>query len=186
MVAAMPKRPSELINGGDVGQVSQQPQLQQSQRSSGWAGLLVAILAGWLIFTVVSRMDWNGGDRKQDDHHEQKDDDGKKQDGKKVVAKPAYLVIVTERIDTVDTSLAIDRIAKFCIDQKAAGVDLEYRNPDKDDDSEPVKKLIAHAAAKNIPPPFVLFKNKDKELLGVIKLPPADATDAQIMEVFKQ
>ena len=185
MVRPMPKRPSELINGSE----SSLPQQQQPRTTtSGWAGLLVVLLAGWLIFSVVSRMDWGGG--KQDDHHEQKDDDkkqdDKKQDGnKKLAAKPGYLIIVTERIDTVDTSLAIDRISKFCADQKAAGVNLEHRNPDKDDDSEPVKKMIAHAAAKNIPPPFVLFKNEDKQLMGVIKLPPADATDAQILEVFR-
>ncbi len=47
--------------------------------------------------------------------------------------------------------------------------------------------MIQYAKGKGIDPPFLLFKSKeDNQLRGVIKLPPANATDAQILEVFKQ
>lgn len=185
----MPKKPSELINGA-----SQSPTAASTSSGggSGWLSLVVMLLAGWLIFSAVSRIDWDGGDRKQDDHHEQKDDDkkqdDKKQDDKKqsVAALPGYLHIVRERIDTVDANESVTRIADFVAKQKQQQVDIDWRDSDKDDPSDAVQKMVQHAKSKGVDPPFLLYKSKDgNQLRGVIKLPPASATDAQILEVFK-
>lgn len=145
--------------------------------------LIVVVLACVLGYMVLSK---NGdGDRKEDDHHEQKHDDKKKQDDKrqdKIVAKPGYLHIVRERIDDVAANESVTRVAQFAA--KHEGV--QWRDTDKDDPSDAVQNLIAHAKSKGIDPPFVLFKSKEGNQLGnVIKLPPASVTDADLMEVFK-
>lgn len=178
----MPKKPSELINGPVVEQSrpeQSQPKVQPTfavGRPNIFATLVVMLLAGWLVYTIVNRIDW-GGDRKEDDHGQQ---DDKKHD--KVVIKPGYLHIVRERIDTVEATESVARIAEFAKKQ----TDVQWRDTDKDDTSDAVVKMIDHAKSKGIDPPFLLFKTKeDNQLRGVIKLPPANATDAQIMEVFK-
>lgn len=179
----MPKKPSELINGPAIEPQPSQPQpsVQPAQpttstnRPSVLATLVVMLLAGWLVYMIANRIDW-GGDRKED-HHGQ---DDKKHD--KVVIKPGYLHIVRERIDTVEATESVARIAEFAKKQ----TDVQWRDSDKDDTSDAVVKMIAHAKSKGVDPPFLLFKSKeDNQLRGVIKLPPANATDTQIMEVFK-
>jgi hypothetical protein len=189
----MPKKPSELINGGGV-LPSSPAQPASTPGGNGLSALLVVALACVLGYLTLTRIDWDGGDRKQDDHHEQKDDDHKKQDDKNqddkkqsVAALPGYLHIVRERIDTVDANESVARVADFVAKQKQQQVELEWRDSDKDDPSEPVQKMVQHAKSKGIDPPFLLYKSKDgNQLRGVIKLPPSSATDAQILEVFKQ
>lgn len=177
----MRKKPSELM--GDTAPALPVPPVSKQDKPNTMATIVVLLLAGVLGYLVVNRIDW--GDRHhQDDHHQKDDDkkqDDKKQDGK-IVAKPGYLHVVRERIDSVEANESVSRIAEFAGKQ----TDLQWRDSDKDDPSEPVQKMVKHAKDKGIDPPFLLFKSKDdNQLRGVIKLPPASATDAQIMEVFR-
>lgn len=179
----MVKKPSELINGP----LPQTPVASQPTGSgNGLTSLIVVVLACVLGYLALTRIDWSDRDRKQDDHHEQKDDD-KKQDDKTVAAKPGYLLIVRERIAGVDDDEAVQRVAKFARDAKFSNATdkLEYRDVDKDDDSEAVRKLIKHAESKGVSPPFVLFKTKENVLGGVIKLPAKSDPDSSLLEVFR-
>ncbi len=149
----------------------------------GWMNALVALLVVVLIGSYVIRM--GGCDRKQDQEQQEKDDqdhkhDQKKDDDKKQVAiKAGYLIVVRERQDaSIEIEEQVAAVKAFCQSQSDQ---LEFRDVDDDDTSDAIRKLVSHAKGKGVDPPCVVFKSRDNELLGVIKLP---TNESELMGVF--
>lgn len=196
----MPKRPSDLFNSpaGDSsqpagGQPATQPQQQQLQpaktASNPIVTLLLVVLTCVLTYAVLTRTDWGRGDGKYDQHHEQKDDRKKQDDGDKkkqaVTVKPGWLHVVRERQDPpVAEQEVLAKLFDFCESQRKKDIAVELRDNDKDDDLPAIRKMIDYAKTKGIDPPFLLYKTKDNELRGVIKLP-TTGSESEILEVFK-
>jgi len=183
----MVKKPSELING--PASPATVPTTASGRTSGGGSSglltLVVALLAAWLIYSVISRSDW-GDDRKQDDHHEQKDDD-KKQDDKKqddkqeaATVKPGILYMVHDfKSSPIDHTLLVEDV-KAMRDQVKG---FEFRRIDDNSDNTPeAQGIIKHAESKGVKPPFVAFKPAGKSIENVIAWP-KDKTE--LMKVFK-
>ncbi len=84
-----------------------------------------------------------------------------------------------ERQDApIEVEEQVAAVKAFC---QSHSDQLEFRDVDDDDTTDAIRKLVSHAKGKGVDPPCVVFKSRDNELLGVIKLP---TNESELMGVF--